>query len=58
MGLRLAEGIELKRLEHRIDEKRIFALESEGLLTRDGDRLTATPQGRLVLDRLILELAA
>ncbi|MGH6793233.1 MAG: radical SAM family heme chaperone HemW [Methyloceanibacter sp.] len=58
MGLRLAEGIDLKRLEHRIDEKRIFALESEGLLARNGDRLTATPQGRLVLDRLILELAA
>jgi oxygen-independent coproporphyrinogen-3 oxidase len=57
MGLRLAEGIDLKRLEHRIDEKRIFALESEGLVTRNGDRLTATPSGRLVLDRLNLDLA-
>jgi putative oxygen-independent coproporphyrinogen III oxidase len=58
MGLRLAEGIDLKRLAHRIDEKRIGVLESEGLLARNGDRLTATPSGRLVLDRLILELAA
>jgi coproporphyrinogen III oxidase-like Fe-S oxidoreductase len=34
------------------------ALESDGLLARKDTRLAATPKGRLVLNRLILELAA
>jgi coproporphyrinogen III oxidase-like Fe-S oxidoreductase len=34
------------------------ALTSDGLLRREGDRLAATTKGRLVLNRLILELAA
>jgi oxygen-independent coproporphyrinogen-3 oxidase len=62
MGLRLAEGIDLARLSaidgREIDAKRIGALAGEGLLRRDGNRLAATPKGRLVLERLILELAA
>jgi oxygen-independent coproporphyrinogen-3 oxidase len=61
MGLRLAEGIDLARLAElggAIDEKRIAALEADGLVTRDGNRLAATPRGRLLLNRLILELAA
>jgi putative oxygen-independent coproporphyrinogen III oxidase len=62
MGLRLAEGIELKRLQdiagRKRDTSRIAGLAAEGLLTQEGDRLAATPQGRLVLDRLIVELAA
>ncbi len=62
MGLRLTEGIELKRLQgiagRKRDPSRIAGLAAEGLLTQDGDRLAATPQGRLVLDRLIVELAA
>ncbi len=62
MGLRLAEGIDLKRLEAiggRVPtEPRVRALAAQGLVTRDGNRLTATGSGRLVLDRLILELAA
>ena len=32
--------------------------ESQGLITCEGGRLAATPSGRLVLNRLILELAA
>ncbi len=56
MGLRLAEGIDVRRL--RLDAKRIATLERQGLLTRQGDRLAVTRQGRVVLDRLILELAA
>jgi hypothetical protein len=32
-------------------------MERDGLVTRAGDRLAATAQGRLVLERLILELA-
>jgi len=62
MGLRLAEGIDLKRLEaiagRALKERRLQALAAEGLVARNGDRLTATGSGRLVLDRLILELAA
>jgi putative oxygen-independent coproporphyrinogen III oxidase len=62
MGLRLREGIDLARLaainDGTLDEARIGALESEGLLARRDTRLAATPKGRLVLNRLILELAA
>jgi putative oxygen-independent coproporphyrinogen III oxidase len=62
MGLRLAEGIDVTRL-HCIDGRvlnraRIGALQAQGLLRRDGDRVAATDAGRLVLDRLIVELAA
>jgi putative oxygen-independent coproporphyrinogen III oxidase len=61
MGLRLAEGIDVKRLaaiDGRIlEEARLQALEAQGLLRRTADRLQATQAGRLVLDRLILELA-
>ncbi len=62
MGLRLSEGIDLKRLANiyrrDLDETRMSALANDGLLKRDGDRLATTPKGRLVLNRLILELAA
>jgi oxygen-independent coproporphyrinogen-3 oxidase len=62
MGLRLSEGIDLAR--HAaiggppLDERRIEALAHQGLIERGGERLAATPKGRLVLNRLILELAA
>jgi oxygen-independent coproporphyrinogen-3 oxidase len=62
MGLRLAEGIELSRfasLDGRVfDSAALDALERQGLVTRHADRLAATDRGRLVLDRLVLELAA
>jgi putative oxygen-independent coproporphyrinogen III oxidase len=62
MGLRLAEGIDLARFAaiggSALDEDRLDALESDGLITRSDSRLVATAQGRLVLNRLILELAA
>jgi oxygen-independent coproporphyrinogen-3 oxidase len=62
MGLRLAEGLDLARLAaiggSALDEGRLDALESDGLITRSGLRLAATHEGRLVLNRLILELAA
>jgi oxygen-independent coproporphyrinogen-3 oxidase len=62
MGLRLSEGIDLARLAGingtALDEARISTLEREGLLARHDTRLAATPKGRLVLNRLIVELAA
>ena len=62
MGLRLSEGIDLARLAaiggSTLDDARIRVLEAEGLLARRDTRLAATPKGRLVLNRLILELAA
>ena len=62
MGLRLAEGIDVKRLAaidgRRLDDARLQQLEAQGLVERTPDRLRATDTGRLVLDRLIVELAA
>ena len=62
MALRLAEGLDLIRLAaidgRTLDEDRLRTLERDGLVARDGDRLAATPQGRLVLERLILEISA
>jgi putative oxygen-independent coproporphyrinogen III oxidase len=62
MGRRLSEGIDLNRLaaidRRGLDQDRVSALASQGLLVRDGNRLAATAKGRLVLNRLILELAA
>jgi len=62
MGLRLAEGIDVKRLQaidgRVLEEQRLQELEGQGLLRRREDRLQATEAGHLVLDRLILELAA
>lgn len=62
MGLRLSDGIDVKRLAEiggrKLDHERLNRLERQGLLRRSGDRLAATCEGRVVLDRLILELAA
>jgi putative oxygen-independent coproporphyrinogen III oxidase len=62
MALRLSEGVDLPRLAaiggRALDEERMRALEQQALVTRSGALLTATPKGRLVLDRLVLELAA
>ena len=62
MALRLSEGVDLTRLAafdgREIDQGRVDDLEGRGLLRRNGDRIEATTAGRLVLDRVILELAA
>ena len=62
MALRLGEGVDLKRLAaidgRVIDQGSIAGLERRGLLLQEGKRIAATTAGRLVLDRLILELAA
>jgi oxygen-independent coproporphyrinogen-3 oxidase len=61
MALRLSEGLDLERLAaigRALDAERIEALAQEGLVERHGTRLSATPRGRLVLNSLVLALAA
>jgi putative oxygen-independent coproporphyrinogen III oxidase len=61
MGLRLSEGIDLERYRARWgtapESSRITALTEAGLVTMNGNNLTATPRGRLVLNSVIKELA-
>jgi len=65
LGLRLADGIDPQHFAERtgvaldeiIDASRRLQLEELGLLA-PGERLKATQAGRLVLNRLIVELAA
>ncbi len=62
MGLRLREGVDLRNLvaktgfSPRLEV--VAPLEEEGLFKRDGDWLSATRQGRLVLNALIAAVAA
>ncbi len=63
MGLRLAEGIDLDRYAElsgrSLDPKRLDHLLDHGLVDTAGDkRLRATPQGFLVLDAVVADLAA
>jgi putative oxygen-independent coproporphyrinogen III oxidase len=60
MGLRLGEGVELAPIERKLGHPlaRIAALESQGLITLASGRLTATRQGRLVLNAVLKQLAA
>ena len=63
MGMRLAEGIDVSRLERerglRLDPAREAALRAHGLVERPTpDRLRATHSGMLVLDAVLAELAA
>jgi oxygen-independent coproporphyrinogen-3 oxidase len=63
MGLRLAEGIDVHSLEERfgvpvIDRTAAKRLIGSGHLMLHGDRLSTTPAGRLVLDRILAEIAA
>ncbi len=60
MGLRLEEGISLTR--HRamagccLAEDKLIALQDLDLLHRSGDRLRATPAGRMVLNAILRDL--
>ena len=63
MGLRLSEGIDPQALEQRfasklVDSEAVDRLIKTGHLERDGRRLRTTPVGRLLLDRVLAELAA
>ena len=61
MNLRLTEGLDLAAYRARWgfgpDVRRMQTLIDDGLLSRDGDRLTATPRGRLLLNSVIAALA-
>ena len=60
-GLRLSEGISLQRwrrlVERELPNDEIAALESDGMLRREGDRLAATTDGRRVLNSVVSALA-
>jgi oxygen-independent coproporphyrinogen-3 oxidase len=61
MGLRLREGIDPERYAQlcgrELDRERISHLVELGFLERRGDRIAATPEGFLVLDALVADLA-
>jgi len=60
MGLRIAEGISLRRFKDiagtELPELVISDLISEGLLRQKGERISATDQGRLLLNAVIEKL--
>jgi putative oxygen-independent coproporphyrinogen III oxidase len=62
MSMRLAEGSDLDRFAAlrgtALPESKLNPLIQDGFLTCDGAHLKATPAGRLVLNRLLLELCA
>lgn len=62
MALRLSEGLSLSRytkiLGRPLPADRVLDLSDGGFLAKQGDRLLATPKGRLLLDRIVAELAS
>ena len=62
MGLRLAEGIDPDRYRtlsgDGLPEPKVAALTASGHLERDGGRLRATSNGRIVLNAVLAELLA
>jgi len=62
MGLRLEEGVSLARYAaltgRALDGARVANLVADGLLLKEGERIRATAQGRLVLDALLARLLA
>jgi oxygen-independent coproporphyrinogen-3 oxidase len=63
MGLRLSEGVDAEALQERfekpiIDWRAVDRLSASGHIERDGGRVRLTPAGRLLLDRILGEIAA
>ena len=56
LGLRLSEGLDLARAPSLGLAAKAVPLIADGFLALDHNRLRATPKGRVVLDRLLLEL--
>jgi oxygen-independent coproporphyrinogen-3 oxidase len=63
MGLRLREGIDAGAIAKRfglssiVDWTKVQRLVGSGHLTRSGERIAATPRGRLLLDAILAEIA-
>ena len=61
MGLRPSEGLDRRAIEalagQQMDMEKIAAFEAAGYLTQAGDRLALTAQGRLLADRIAVELS-
>jgi oxygen-independent coproporphyrinogen-3 oxidase len=57
MGLRLREGVELERVRGAVDLAAVHRLERHGLLSADGSRLRVTPDGMLLLNRILAEIS-
>ena len=61
MGLRLTEGVDLTRIETRsglgraafVDANAVARLVDQGLMTLEGDQLTVTDEGILLLDSIL-----
>ncbi|MDP3784189.1 MAG: coproporphyrinogen III oxidase, partial [Sphingopyxis sp.] len=61
MGLRLTEGVDLARIETRsglgreafVDANAVAWLVDQGLMTLEGDQLTVTDEGILLLDSIL-----
>jgi putative oxygen-independent coproporphyrinogen III oxidase len=63
MGLRLSEGIDPQALSERfgkavVADAAVARLVASCHLEQDGDRIRTTPSGRLLLDRVLAEIAA
>ena len=63
MGLRLAEGVDIGRVEQRfevsvVDWRAVDRLDASGHVERTGSHVRVTPGGRLVLDYLLGAIAA
>lgn len=56
LGLRLGDGLDLVRAPSLDLANKAAPLIADGFLALDHNRLRATPKGRVVLDRLLLEL--
>jgi putative oxygen-independent coproporphyrinogen III oxidase len=56
LGLRLSDGLDLRRTPSLGLETKAAPLITDGFMTLDGQRLRATPKGRVLLDRILMEL--
>jgi oxygen-independent coproporphyrinogen-3 oxidase len=66
MGLRLKEGVDLRRIEQLsaqpadavVDRGAVAKLQDQGLMRLAGDHLCVTPAGMLLLDAILAEIVA
>lgn len=58
LGLRLSDGLDLRRTPSLDLATRATPLIADDFMAMEGNRLRATPKGRVLLDRLLMELLA